>query len=137
MVEWNPVKGLKEIARGDIQAGDVIIQYLDRSYTDYTVSKGMTFSEHGVYYLLNRELVKEPEGRGDVAEIYLKTEGREDSVYFFIRTRPKSSGDPSRYNPPWTDEGNDCFKTWDEILDLVDDNSMYALRTHKASYSIN
>lgn len=133
MVEWNPVEGLKEIKYEDLQDGDEIVEVSHGgSYHRRTVKNHRNYGDYArAYYLLHRE-VKEPEGRGDLVEVYVP--GEDELIETYIRARPKFADEDFNDDEAWTDSANEATRSWTDILDEVEINQEWAIRTYTATY---
>lgn len=139
MTDWNPVEGLKEIAYEDLRVGDEVVQLsFGKSYSRVVISNPKYHGCDSKYYLLSRK-VKEPEGVGDIAEIYRpRPRGSEaEQITIYVRTRNKAEDADFVDSKAWVNEENDAAFDWSQIMSFAAQEPGLAIRTYTAKYTLN
>lgn len=138
MIEWNPVKGMKELKWDELQVGDDVVQQSSVNPSNFVRIFHVSpyeLSRNSKYFLLHRE-VKEPIGRGDLVEVYRVNpmEHEDEVVETYIRVRPQHLDDSMGDKEAWTDSQNMVNYDWSDVLAEASNVSGRAVRTFVATH---
>lgn len=138
MIEWNPVAGLKELKWEELQVGDDVVQQSSINPNNFVRISHVSpyeLSRDSKYFLLHRE-VKEPTGRGDLAEVYRVNpmEHEDEVVETYVRIRPQHLDVSVGDKEAWTDSRSMVIYDWSDVLEDASNVSGRAVRTFVATH---